>query len=277
MKSLLYRVISFLFPHYCLGCKKHGSVICSKCLATIPAPERDLPRGIYALFDYRDPLIKKALWNLKYGNVPELATVVAPLLYENIIEILAEEYALLEANHIVVVPIPTSGDKTKKRAYNHAYKIAQAVVEYQNKQIVTTPPYGHPSLKKEGKWLLLDPLIKIKKTERQAMVKGRDKRIKNIEGAYAIAPAIASRIVDSAESCRVLSIFARPTRDQKQFLNPKPVDKLGVGPLSYPQPLNHAFFIIIDDIITTGASINEAMRALKPLKPRHMFGITIAH
>ncbi len=224
MKSLLYRVISFFFPHYCLGCKKHGPIICTKCLEAIPPPERDLPRGIYALFDYRDPLIKKALWNLKYGNVSELAEIVAPLMHNEIIEILSEEYALLEAKNIVVVPIPTSGDKTKKRSYNHAYKIAEAVVAYQNKII-------------GQHWQLVDPLIKIKKTQRQAMVKGRDKRIKNIQGAYQI---------------------------KREFLQSK-------------NSLPDAFFIIVDDITTTGASINEAMRALKPLNPRHVFGITIAH
>lgn len=222
MKSLLYKVISFLFPHNCLGCRKNGPILCNKCLDSIPPPERDLTRGIYALFDYRDPLIKKALWILKYGNMPELANIVAPQMHQTILEIFSEEYALLEAKNIVVLPIPTSGDKTKKRNYNHAYKIAQSVVAYQNKQ------NGQP-------WKLLDPLIKIKKTERQAMVKGRDKRIKNIQGAYSI---------------------------KKEFLNQIPVD---------------VFFIIIDDITTTGASINEAMRALKPLKPRHVFGITIAH
>ncbi len=224
MKSLLYKVISFLLPHYCLGCKRHGPIICKKCLLTIPPPERDLPRGIYALFDYRDPIIKKALWNLKYANVPELANIVAPQMHETILEILSEEYALVEANKIIIIPIPTSGDKTKKRTYNHAYKIAQAVVAYQNKII-------------EQHWQLTDPLIKIKKTERQAMVKGRDKRIKNIQGAFDV---------------------------KREFLN-------------YSQGLENAFFIIVDDITTTGASISEAMRALKPLKPRHMFGITIAH
>ena len=234
MKSLLNKVILLLFPHYCLGCKKSGHILCSKCIETIPPPERDLPRGIYALFDYRDPLIKKALWNLKYGNVSELANIVAPQIHETILEILFEEYALIEVKNITLIPIPTSGDKSKKRSYNHAYKIAEAVVKYQNKN-------------NNLKWKLLDPLIKIKKTERQAMVKGRNKRIKNIEGAFSV---------------------------KKEFLA---VDNLGVGPLKYPQSLENSFFIIIDDITTTGASINEAMRALKPLKPRHMFGITIAH
>lgn len=191
--------------------------------------------------------------------MPELATVVAPLLYENIIEILAEEYALLEANHIVVVPIPTSGDKTKKRTYNHAYKIAQAVVEYQNKiqkdRITTPSQERHPSSTRRGtnnKWQLLDPLIKIKKTQRQAMVKGRAKRIKNIEGAYGLKKVFLS---------------------EGRLFKGTPADTIPQNRLVYP----HAFFIIIDDITTTGASINEAMRALKPLNPRHMFGITIAH
>jgi len=261
MKSLLHKVISFLFPHYCLGCKVNGPSICNKCLLTIPPPERDLPRGIYALYDYRDPLIKKALWNLKYGNIPELATIVAPQMYETILEILSEEYALLEAKNIIIIPIPTSGDKSKKRTYNHAYKIAQAVVEYQNK-ITNQPAHPSPALPLAGrgnqlqvsrrKWLLLNPLIKIKKTERQALVKGRDKRMKNIKGAYGI---------------------------KKHFLSPG-AEHLGYSQFSRcsaPGNLENAFFIIIDDITTTGASINEAMRALKPLKPRHVFGITIAH
>ncbi|MGI9118181.1 MAG: ComF family protein [Minisyncoccia bacterium] len=247
MKSLIYRLINLLFPHYCLGCRTNGPIICKNCLAKIPPPERDLPRGIYSIFDYRDPVIKKALWNLKYGNIPELAYITAPLMYETIAEILYEEYALIEFKKVIVVPIPTSGDKTKKRTYNHAYKIAEAVVRHQNKLTMKNPAtiltiQGGSSKLNQNKWQLLDLLTKIKKTERQAMVKGRDKRIKNIQGAYSI---------------------------KKEFLKLNNTKSM--------HDLENSFFIIIDDITTTGASITEAMRALKTLKPRHVFGITIAH
>ncbi len=98
--------------------------------------------------------------------------------------------------------------------------------------------------------LLENFLIKKTDTEHQARVSNRQKRLKNLVNTFLVKS------------------------NQSLALNPQKGSALVSN-----KPWNSPSFIIIDDVITTGATMNEAFRALKKigLSPRHIRGYALAH
>ena len=58
-------LLDIFFPIKCFGCGLKDKVLCDNCVAKIPQTERETENGIIALFDYRDPLIKKIIWEFQ--------------------------------------------------------------------------------------------------------------------------------------------------------------------------------------------------------------------
>jgi len=126
--------VDFLFPQWCVGCGKVGSFLCQSCLQSLeriappicpqcglPQPESSLcPRcvgwrsqidGIRSPFRF-DGVMRKAIHQLKYGNIRALATPLAELL---------KEY--LETSPIpgeVLVPVPLHDKRLRERGYNQS-------------------------------------------------------------------------------------------------------------------------------------------------------------
>ena len=61
-------LLDILFPVYCLGCGRKNEILCTDCISRIRPAERETDKNILAIFDYRDPLSKKAVWELKYHH-----------------------------------------------------------------------------------------------------------------------------------------------------------------------------------------------------------------
>jgi predicted amidophosphoribosyltransferase len=100
-----------------------------------------------------------------------------------------------------------------------------------------------------------DFLIKKNDTVHQARVSNRKKRLENLKNTFS---------VNCDGTSGVLSMLNIRTNRSE----------------STPQvPLSDYSFIIIDDVITTGATMNEAFRALKSagIPPRKIRGFALAH
>ena len=92
--------------------------------------------------------------------------------------------------------------------------------------------------------MVKDFLIKKEDTVHQARVSNRKSRLKNLIGTFSVSPS------SDEEGANILMLGA----------------------------VDHSF-IIIDDVITTGATMNEAFRALKSagISPRKIRGFALAH
>jgi len=160
-----------ILPEYCLGCQLRGQLLCQECLQNITPARYQENDNIFSAFDYRDPVIRKALWELKYKNKKKLAKIVGQALYGNLIEEISEIKAFSPGKPLILIPIPLSKKRQKERGYNQAQLMANALAQ-------NAPP---------DLFEINNNLIKrIRETPPQAKINNRKKRLENIKGAFAL-------------------------------------------------------------------------------------------
>ncbi len=211
LKQLFFRALSIiedtLFPDRCIGCRKEKIILCENCVERLP--EADEPPVGEALFEYRHPTVRRALWLFKYRNRRDLAEVLSRPLSELILAELGERFES-RGQKLLIVPIPLSPQKLRTRGYNQTALLAESLGR--QLQIPVAPV-----------------LAKIIETPSQ-MSLSRSKRLENLKGAF--------------EATRLL----RGTS-----------------------------IILIDDIITTGATLREARKALRDAGAKKIFSFALAH
>jgi len=170
VKSLIHTGLDFLFPWRCLGCRREGRRLCQNCLNDLPRCVWSGENEIVSVFDYNSPLVKQAVWALKYRHGPDLAEIFARPLEQTLNEELADRLILPEGK-IVLVPVPLSPRRRRQRGYNQAEILAEKLVE----------------LNPDRFELQADLIKKIKDTPPQATLKRRALRLANLKGAFAPA------------------------------------------------------------------------------------------
>lgn len=175
IKIIPFRIINYIIdiilPVRCIECKKRGEIICDSCIENLRQAERETESNILACFDYRDEVMKKAIWNLKYYHHFSLGQKLGKLLYENMMEEIAELEVYTQGSPILIIPVPISKSKNKMRGYNQAEKIAHGFYNSSNKKIFE---------------LKSDIVVKIKNTLPQAKITNRNARLKNVRGVFDI-------------------------------------------------------------------------------------------
>lgn len=216
--SMWDELLNFIFPERCIGCDKIGSALCAICERTITVKARALSGTTASLFDYRNPLVKKAIWSLKYKHRRSLGKYFGTALYREFFKQLSYG-SKKTAEEIILIPVPAGIKARKMRGYNHAGVIAATIAQLG---------------KNEGLRITLrdDILYKRKEVEQQAHTKSKSARRKNVESNFAIANG---------------------------------------------EDIYEKTVILIDDVITTGATISEARKALKTMRPKRVLAIAVAH
>jgi ComF family protein len=124
-----------------------------------------------ACFDYRDPLIKKAIWNLKYYHRSHLGQTLGKLLYESFVEDISDMRIYASGQAILVIPVPLSPMRKKTRGYNQAERIARGFCDCGGREVLE---------------LKNNIIIKKIDTLPQAKITNRARRLKNIKGVFEI-------------------------------------------------------------------------------------------
>lgn len=177
----LEKLFDFLFPKHCDKCGVLGTYLCLVCLTKIPQAQFSVNSAsanrrldgsdISALFDYRDPSLRKILWKLKYRGIREIAETLGNLLYEKIIYEISEETQFRNIRNIIVAPIPLSEKKLSERGFNQAALIAESMVKNDNNGLFSYRP---------------DLLIKNRDTKSQMTIKNRALRLANVSGSFSV-------------------------------------------------------------------------------------------
>jgi competence protein ComFC len=202
MISYLFEI---LFPPSCLGCRKAGTSLCDRCIKlSRKVLSTPYPYTI-SLFDFKDPLVKRAIHALKYYHRRDLALPLADALT-------AELKNIPHLETYTLVPIPMPRFRKLFRGYNQAELIAQ-----QLSRVLTIP-------------VQTNVLKRSTSPTRQVTMHTKTERIKNQHGSF---------------SCDL--------------------DLSGMN------------FIIIDDVTTTGATLNEARSVLLKKNAKQVYAATVAH
>jgi ComF family protein len=219
LEKYISRLLSFLFPLRCITCGKEDASFCSVCREKIPLLGNFDHTGIFSLWEYGHPHVRAALLSLKYKNKRMVAVDIAESFYDTLFEQLTEKSFFsspLVPETYVIIPIPLSKQRFKKRGYNQSELLARELSQKNPLSFI----------------LETSVLYKIKNTETQVSVKDRGKRLQNIRGSFAV-------------------------------LNPERVRGKTI--------------LLIDDVTTTGATLEEARRVLKKAGARIVYGVTVAH
>ncbi len=200
---------------------------------------------IKAIFNYKTVLCRQAIWEIKYRANKKLIRDFSLLLYEYILEDLSDLDTFNNFKNIIILPIPSSSAREKEKGFNQCKLIVQELIKIdqeRNSQTFT---------------VVKDFLIKKVDTPHQTKVSNRKKRLENLRGTFSVN-------IDAWPSTQNNSLRLTQTNHSESFPG--------------AQPANYSF-IIIDDVITTGATMNEAFRALKSagIPPRKIRGYALAH
>lgn len=218
--------LGLLFPCWCLGCGREGSLICDVCrrqLSEIKAPlcprcgipqpggilcagclnHRHNIDGIRSVFRF-EGVMRQAIHQFKYNNLRVIAAPLARLLgdYLSTHPLTAE----------VIVPVPLHHRRLRERGYNQSKLLAKELSK------ITGLP------------LLKDSLIRQQHSQSQARAASAVERRKNVAGAFI---------------CRGDNLKDRS-------------------------------IMLIDDVATSGATLDACAAALKSAGAGRVWGLTLA-
>lgn len=227
-------ILDFIFPKYCVNCRKFGAYLCPNCFSYIAFNEsgtcivcqksaigglthpacrsKFTPDGVFSSLVYKG-VVKKLIYKFKYNpHLTDLKNTLIDLFHEGIIQ--KEEFYKLLDTESVLIPIPLHKARFRKRGYNQSEILARGI----------------------GKKLdieVLDCLERIKNTKTQVGLK-KEEREENIKDAFR------------------LKIKELRLKNFRQVF-------------------------LVDDVVTSGATIKEAAKVLKKAGVSKVWALTLAH
>lgn len=164
-------IVNILFPLECIGCKRKNFYLCEECIDKIPEPNHEKLDNIVACFDYQHPLIKKAIWDLKYYNKKLAGFMLGKQLGGYMQEEISELRQIHNGQKFIIIPVPLTKERRRERGYNQAEYISRAFTESFSVNIFE---------------LHTDIVIKNKDTGHQARIHNKKIRLKNMIGAFSL-------------------------------------------------------------------------------------------
>jgi len=249
IKSFL---LDLFFPKFCLNCQREGSFLCEDCKAIldISSSHQKFQTGnlsdLYYPLEYKNPLIKNLIKRFKYEPfIKELAKDLTSLII-NHFQLLDKKPSFLKKNpNYVLVPVPLEKRKLKWRGFNQAEEIGKEIAKFLPARLASQGEAG-------GKIpLITNVLVKIKETSPQVEL-SKEERKENVKGVF---------------SCQnPKNIY--PVRELKEFGYSKNID--------FSNGVKGKKILLVDDVYTTGSTMEEAARVLKKAGAKEVIGIVIA-
>ena len=212
----LKKILDFLFPIRCVGCKIENFWICPKCLGKIHIARSHQENWIISVFDYRNVDLRKLLWHFKFKRKWSVIDNMADTLYDHLIDEISERNLFENITKPLLIPIPMTKRSIRKRGYNQAAIVAKKLYEKSQNFLEIN----------------MTSLKKFLETEDQNKIKNREARFENIKNAF---------MVNSNGHVRGRNI------------------------------------ILVDDIVTTGATLMEAKKVLLQAGAESVLAFTVAH
>jgi predicted amidophosphoribosyltransferase len=282
--------LDLLFPKFCLGCQKEGTYLCDDCRALLDIaefdyclcetkPQRLLPdqkngetprqaqgkcskcskkelSGLYSALSYKEkPLTKKLIRQFKYPPyLKDLSKTLASILIEHFVISGKNTDDIWENS--VLIPVPLDKKKLRTRGYNQSEELAKEL-----SKVLQIP-------------VISDVLIKIKSTKPQMELK-KEEREKNLQNAFALSEAKPYTEVKNFVksdltkfSCRHCEEDSSPTKQSLSEAKPYTED--------LASKMTESKVFLVDDVYTTGSTMQECAKVLCSAGAKSVWGITIA-
>ncbi len=223
---VLQELLDLIFPRHCVVCGntlwgKYEVHLCVHCFYDLPLLDiRDtsMNNALGKLFwgrcnfeycwgwmEYRSgSKTSKIIKELKYKGNPEIAQFLGTLIGENLLE-----QEQLKRHEVILIPVPISPEKRKKRGYNQTEEIAKGIAKVSG--------------------FLVEDQFLVRNIMRDSQTRmNRVSRFENMQGVFNINAGILNELI------------------QSKFTN-----------------VNASILLlIVDDIVTTGATIETCYRAI---------------
>lgn len=213
------------------------------------AQEQKTGVDVWAIFNYRNALCRQAIWEIKFRGNKKLIADFAQILYEKILEDWAEG-AVFEGRGVTgvgvgqadrnirpAILVPMPSARARRR--ERGFNQCELIAE---KIVELDRARGQKNFVSVNKIL-----YKKVETVHQARAKNREERLNNMKGVFAV----------------------RDTTLNSHDISPLANQNTGT--------LARQHFILIDDVITTGATMTEAVRVLREAGATKISAYTLAH
>jgi len=207
IKKVWKNFLDFVWPQFCLGCKKEGSLFCDNCLHNLKLLELSASpwdkgnvfyfSACYVCLDYQNPIVEKLIKHFKYRYLTNLS--------DSLVQMLAEQAEKINLpTNTIITNIPLHSRKYRERGFDQTQLLAEKLA------ITLGLPY--------------QPLLtRIKKTRVQAKL-SKVERQQNVHSAFALnknfvqflPPEVPTILLidDVATTGATLSEAARVLKDQ---------------------------------------------------------------
>jgi len=232
---------NYIFPIFCLNCKKEGVWVCGKCKSSLvvkrtcccPICRAINEFGEYcfnckkdsflyshnSIFKYaEDSLIEKIIYTFKYKYVEDIIYILKYSLQEYF----KKNFEVFKDIDLII-PIPLHPRRFAERGFNQAELIANNVGGFLNKDIIS------------------DIIVRNRYTEVQAKL-NKGSRIKNIAGAFSINSHVKK--------------FGMELENKDSIIGKN--------------------ILLVDDVFTTGSTMQECAKILRQNGAKKIYGFTIA-
>jgi len=211
--SILHTVLDVLFPHtQAIAALERMTHV--EFIERAGKAEERAGKGIISIAEYRRPLVRQAVWELKYRGNKKVAGLLGAALYEEMLAFLEEYAPLTGFTSPLLIPIPLSKRRERERGFNQSLLLAEAILKLDGGQ----------------NFALSTALSKVKDTQSQTKTESKGERIRNLIGCFKADASVKGRNI-----------------------------------------------ILIDDVATTGATLEEASKTLRRAGARKIIAFTVAH
>jgi ComF family protein len=236
-------ILDILFPKFCFNCEKEGDYLCQDCqeLLEISGFHQNYSTqnldDLYFAVDYKNPLIKKLIQRFKYE--PFVKELAKPLSY-----LIITHFQLMD-NKPNFLPQPERQRRVEKN--EHVLREAQAPRASNGADFILIPV---PLDKKRLRWRGFNQAEELSK---------------ELDGFFRV-PLILNCLIKIKETFPQIKLSDKERKENVR----------GVFLIKDRELIKNKNILLVDDVYTTGATMEECAIVLKKAGTKKIIGVVVA-